>query len=210
MFINCGCGFEAVELTAAHPIHSLTHMRLGICMRAIAILIAISTGPILGFGQWSSPKAPVIPDADGYVTIPDAAVPPDKARVYKAIFDATRAANKPAELLPALNMAGSEFNALGAAGVPLQNAKLAIIFHGPAINGILDDAHYREKFGVSNPNPKVLSQLKKSEAEIFVCGQNLAADKIDPKTLSADVEIASDALVVLMTYQNNGYSLLSF
>jgi len=119
-------------------------------------------------------------------------------------------ANKPAELLPALNMAGSEFNALGAAGVPLQNAKLAIIFHGPAINGILDDAHYREKFGVSNPNLKVLSQLKKSEAEIFVCGQNLAADKIDPKTLSADVEIASDALVVLMTYQNNGYSLLSF
>ena len=47
-------------------------------------------------------------------------------------------------------------------------------------------------------------------AEIFVCGQNLAADKIDPKTLSPDVQIATDALIVLMTYQNNGYSLLSF
>ena len=91
-----------------------------------------------------------------------------------------------------------------------KNAKFAIVFHGPAIDAILDEAHSREKFGVSNPNLKVLSQLKKSEAEIFVCGQNLAADKIDPKTLSADVEIASDALVVLMTYQNNGYSLLSF
>jgi len=130
--------------------------------------------------------------------------------VYKAIFDATHAADKPAELLPALSMAGSELNAFGVAGVPLRNAKFAIVFHGPAINGILDEAHSREKFGVSNPNLKVLSQLKKSEAEIFVCGQNLAADKIDPKTLSADVEIASDALVVLMTYQNNGYSLLSF
>jgi len=63
---------------------------------------------------------------------------------------------------------------------------------------------------VSNPNLKVLSQLKKSGAEIFVCGQNLAVDKIDPKTLSTDVEFASDALIVLMTYQNNGYSLLSF
>ena len=130
--------------------------------------------------------------------------------MYKAIFDATHAADKPAELLPALSMAGSELNAFGVAGVPLRNAKFAIVFHGPAINGILDEAHSREKFGVSNPNLKVLSQLKKSEAEIFVCGQNLAADKIDPKTLSADVEIASDALVVLMTYQNNGYSLLSF
>ena len=65
------------------------------------------------------------------------------------ISTATRAANKPTELLPALNMAGSEFNALGAAGVPLQNAKFAIVFHGLAINGILDDAHYRKKFGVS-------------------------------------------------------------
>jgi len=137
-------------------------------------------------------------------------VPPDKTRVYKAIFDATRAADKPAELLPALSMAGSELNAFGVAGVPLQNTKFAIVFHGPAINGILDEAHYREKFGVSNPNLKVLSQLKKCGTEMFVCGQNLAADKIDPKTLSTDVEIASDALIVLMTYQNNGYSLLSF
>jgi len=178
-------------------------------MRAIAILIVISTVPAV-VAQWSAPKAPIVPDADGYVTILQAAVPPDKAHVYKAIFDATRVANKPTELLPALNMAGSELNAFAVAGVPLQNAKFAIVFHGPAINGILDDAHYREKFGVSNPNLKVLSQLKKSGAEIFVCGQNLAADKIDPKTLSPDVQIASDALIVLMTYQNNGYSLLSF
>jgi intracellular sulfur oxidation DsrE/DsrF family protein len=179
-------------------------------VRAIAILIVILTAPVLGLAQWPAPQAPAIPDADGYVIIPQAAVPPDKAHVYKAIFDATRAANKPTELLPALNMVGSEFNALGAAGVPLQNAKFAIVFHGPAINGILDNAHYREKFGASNSNLRVLSQLKKSGAEIFVCGQNLAAEKIDPKSLSPDVEIASDALIVLMTYQNNGYSLLNF
>ncbi|PYL71172.1 MAG: sulfur reduction protein DsrE [Verrucomicrobia bacterium] len=130
--------------------------------------------------------------------------------MYKAIFDATHAADKPAELLPALSMAGSELNAFGVAGVPLRNAKFAIVFHGPAINGILDEAHSREKFGVSNPNLKVLSQLKKCGTEMFVCGQNLAADKIDPKTLSPNVEIATDAMIVLMTYQNNGYSLLSF
>ena len=81
-------------------------------------------------------KAPVVREADGYVTIPKAAVPPDKVRVYKAIFDTTRAADKPAVLLPALNMVGSELNAFGVAGMPLQNTKFAIVFHGPAINGI--------------------------------------------------------------------------
>src|SRR5437773_11239898 len=80
-------------------------------------------------------------------------------------------------------MAGSELNAFGVAGVPLQNTKFAIVSHGPAIAAILDEAHSREKFGVNNPNPKVLSQLTKCGAEMFVCGHNLAADKIDLKTI---------------------------
>ena len=39
--------------------------------------------------QWPDPKAPVIPEADGYVVIPNAAVPPEKSRTYRAVFDAT-------------------------------------------------------------------------------------------------------------------------
>jgi len=58
---------------------------------------------MLVVAQWPAPKAPVVPEADGFITIPKAAVPPDRGRVYKAIFDATRAADKPAGLLPALN-----------------------------------------------------------------------------------------------------------
>jgi intracellular sulfur oxidation DsrE/DsrF family protein len=87
-----------------------------------------------------------IPAADGYVDIPGAAVAPDRAQTYRAIFDATQAAVQPTH-----------------AGV-----------------------------------------------ELFVCGQNLAADNIDPKTLSPEVRIAADALIVLMTYQSKGYALLSF
>src|SRR5213079_1546108 len=155
---------KALKLTSTCRIHNLAGMKLGACMRTIATL----TSPMPVVAQWPAPKAPVVPEADGYVTIPKAAVPSDKTHVYKAIFDATRAADKSAGLLPALNMAGSELNAFGVAGVPLQNAKFAIVFHGPAINGILDEAHYREKFGVSNPNLKLLSQLKKCGAEIFV------------------------------------------
>lgn len=45
---------------------------------------------------------------------------------------------------------------------------------------------------------------------LLVCGQNLAFAKIDPAALTPDVQVASDALIVLMTYQNKGYALLSF
>ena len=172
---------------------------------ALAVLVACILSP-----QSSSPLAPAVPQADGFFVIPGAAVPPEAKRVYRAIFDATRAADEPGHLLPALNMAGSELNALGASQVPLANARFVVVFHGPAIDGILDASHYKAKFGVENPNLPVLREMRQAGVELFVCGQNLLFEKIDPKTLASDVQVASDALIVLMTYQNDGDALLSF
>jgi len=107
-------------------------------------------------------------------------------------------------------MAGAEPNAFTATGVPLSSAKFAVVFHGPAINGILGNVHYRAKYGVANPNLNVLAELKKAGLEIFVCGQNLVRGNIDPKIISPDMAVASAAAIVLMTYQNDGYALMSF
>lgn len=177
---------------------------------SFTLFVSVMIAALEVSAQVGQMKSPVIPEADGYVLIPNAAVSPDKKRIYRAVYDATRAAKEPSVLIPALNMAGSELNALAVEGVPLRNAKFIVVFHGAAINGVLDEAHYKAKFGVSNPNLKVLSELKKNGVKIFVCGQNLVAENIDPKSLSPDVTVASDALIVLMTYQNDGYALMSF
>lgn len=183
-------------------------------MKKIAIISAMvgtaALAAVPGARRWPAPKTPVVSGADGYAAIPNAAVPPSRTRTYKAIFDASRAADKPGELAPAINNAASELNAFGVAGVPAGKVKLAIVFHGPAMAAILDDAHYRAKFGVPNPNLPVLRQMKKAGTELFVCGQNLVADDVDPATLTPEVRIASDALIVLMTYQNDGYALIPF
>ena len=160
--------------------------------------------------QWNAPTRQAIPEAGGYVSIPNAAFSPDNKRTYRAIYDATRGASEPTKLVPALNMAGAVLNAFAASGVPLGNAKFAVVFHGAAIDGILDDAHYKTKYGVANPNLKVLAGLKKAGVEIFVCGQNLVHANIDPKTISPDVTIASAAQIVLMAYQNDGYALMTY
>src|SRR6184192_1300254 len=136
-------------------------------MKTFIILTSTIT---LAAAQWPPPKAPAVSGADGYVEIPNAALAPTKTSNYRAIFDATRPADKPTELLPALNMAGSELNALATANVPLANAKFAIVFHGPAVDGILDEAHYKAKFGTSNPNLKAIAEMKKQGVEFFVCG----------------------------------------
>src|SRR5437764_12464426 len=174
-------------------------------MKTFIILISTIT---LAAAQWPPPKAPAVSGADGYVEIPNAALAPTKTSNYRAIFDYTRPADKPTELLPALNMAGSELNAL--ANIPPANAKFAIVVDGAAVDGILDEAHYKTKFGTNNPNLKAIAEMKKQGVEFFVCGQYLAAEKIEPKTLLPEVKVAADALLVLIHYQNDGYALLSF
>jgi len=154
--------------------------------------------------------SPLISEADGFVIIKGAEMQPDKSRVYKAVYDATKAPKDSSQILPALNMAGSELNALDVCGISANHAKFVIVFHGAAINGILDNHHYREKYGIDNPNLKVLSELRKTGVQLFVCGQNLLAESIDLKTISPEVTVASDALIVLMTFQNDGYALMSF
>jgi intracellular sulfur oxidation DsrE/DsrF family protein len=44
----------------------------------------------------------------------------------------------------------------------------------------------------------------------FVCGQYLAVEKVEPRTLLPEVSVAADVLLVLIHYQNNGYASLSF
>lgn len=179
-------------------------------LRWLPVALALFATCVPAQAEWAAPRAPAIPQADGYVDIPGAAVPPQKTRIYKAVYDATQGADSPARIVPALNMAGSELNALAASGIPLKNAKFVVVFHGAAMDGILDEAHYKARFGVSNPNLPVLEALARDGVQLYVCGQNLASDKIDPKTLAPAVKVASDALIVLMSYQNDGYALLSF
>jgi intracellular sulfur oxidation DsrE/DsrF family protein len=177
------------------------------CAGALAVLVAGAAGPA---AAGPPAKAPAVPGTEGYVAIPNAALPPDKAQTYRAVFDATSAAAAPAQILPALNMAGSNLNALAAEDVPLANARFVVVLHGPALDGALDNAHYKAKFGVDNPNLPVLAALRKAGTEIYACGQNMAAVEMDPASLSPDVTVASSALIVLMTYQSKGYALLDF
>jgi len=54
------------------------------------------------------------------------------------------------------------------------------------------------------------AKLKAQGTGLYVCGQNLAAIGLDPKALTPDVEVASDALLTLIALQQKGYALLSY
>jgi len=176
---------------------------VGFCFVLVLAVLGVS-------GQSMKPTSPAVAEADGFAIIPNAAFPPDKKRVYRAVYDSTKFAKDPSVLVPALNNAGSELNTLAVSGVPLANAKFVVVFHGASVDGLLDEAHYKAKFGIANPNLKAIAAMKKAGVKLYVCGQYLIGENIDPKTLTTDVIIASDALIVLMSLQNDGYALMSY
>lgn len=179
--------------------------------RLILVSAFLSLFTAVAVGQkWPPAKAPVFPEADPYVAIPNAAIAPTPTSVFSGIFDATKFPSDRKTILPALNAVGGLMNDFAVGGTPNGNVHFVVVFHGAATDGILDDVHYKQMYGVNNPNLPVLAKMKKMGIELYVCGQFLAASKIDPATITKDVTVAADAYLVLIGYQNKGYGLMSF
>jgi len=154
---------------------------------------------------------PPIPGPADYVAVPGSSFLATAQHSYRMVFDARQGAAQPSELTPAVLLAVSEINTLAAHGVPRKNVRFAIVFHTVRSDeAVLDDAHYKTKYGISNPNLPFLSQLKAAGVELYVCGQELLADGVPLDAVAKDVTLAEDGLMVLVMLQNDGYALLSF
>lgn len=172
----------------------------------VAALAALAL-PAQG-ANWPAPQPPALAHAPGYVVIPNVAVPRDPARTYKAIFDATEGPGDHKKVLAAFNRVGLQINGLLLAKVPADHIRFAMIFHGPAVEALYTDAYYRQKFGVANPNLPVIADLVKAGVEIFVCGQYMAGTDTPASALIADARVGESATLVLITYGNDGYTVI--
>lgn len=162
--------------------------------------LAGSTGPVRP-----------ITGVDPYVAVPGGKFLASNAHVYRVLFESRRGPDKPDQVAPVVNMAGTELNTLAAHGVLRKNVRFVVVFHTePSDVAVLDNAHYRARFGVDNPNLPVLAQLRRQGVELYVCGQELQADGVPLNAVTHDVTIAEDGVVVVMTYDGQGYAHLTF
>lgn len=176
----------------------------------LSIFVAVTASAAGPTGSAPEPLGP-IDSVDPYVAVPGAAKLASSKRIYRVVFDARRGAATPGDLVPAVNMAGSEINTLAAHRVPRRGAQFAIVFHTASANdALLADAHYRAKFGIANPNLAPLAALRAAGVELYVCGQQLLADGIPLAAVSPDITVVEDGLVTIIELQNDGYAYLPF
>ncbi|MGH8398127.1 MAG: DsrE family protein [Terriglobia bacterium] len=176
--------------------------------RLLAVLLGISVCPAI----WAAPIGPwVMPaiQAGPMHPLPNAAFQPDKTTIYKAVFGVTRPSKGANDPDGGLTPVARAVNIFASAGVPLDHLKFVVVIYG--IDGgsmVLDNAHYKKRFGKDNPNLKVIHELKAAGIQVVVCGQALAALGIEHGWVDSDVTIALSALSTMVILQNQGYALI--
>jgi intracellular sulfur oxidation DsrE/DsrF family protein len=140
--------------------------------------------------------------------LPDAAYQPPKDTTYKVVFALTRSADSPQEVSPSLIRVARTVNLYVSAGVPISHLKFVAVASGPATAAVLDDAHYRAKFGVVNPNAGLIHKLREAGVDVAVCGQAVLESDFETSWISHDVTLALSALTTVTLLQQQGYALM--
>jgi len=160
--------------------------------------------------QKSGWEYPVIKDEGPAWPMPHAAVQPAKGKIYKVLVDLTKMPDDPKQPLLGLFHASRTLNVFSTLGVPPKNIRMVAVFHGPASIAAMDNQVYKAKFGVDNPNTKIIAELKAAGVRLFICGQALHQLHLNEEDVQPPVQVATAAVVVMVVYQNEGYALMPF
>ncbi|GAB3779047.1 DsrE family protein [Dyella agri] len=173
-------------------------------LSSLLVLSLLPFAAIAGDNQ----APPAITAAGTIHPVPNAAYMPDRNATYKVVFAMTKPSDKPDQVNPALERVARAVNLYTTSGVPLSHLKFVAIAYGPATALVLDDAHYRAKFGVANPNLAAIAQLRKAGVSVAVCGQAVIENHFEDAWVAKDVEVALSALTTITELQQQGYALM--
>jgi intracellular sulfur oxidation DsrE/DsrF family protein len=206
--------------TAKQTVDAMGKDPHAICSRTLTKLIRAA---VLSLGLFAAGAAPVhggagtptdfwqMPTVPGFGKmhpLPEAAYQPQKAAIYKIVFDVIKAGDKPDEVSPSLGQVARAVNLYASAGVPLDHLKFVAVLHGNATAAALDDAHYKQQFGVDNPNLEVIRKLRAAGTDVAVCGQAMAEHRFQYEWKAPSVTLALSALTTITVLEHEGYALM--
>ncbi len=153
---------------------------------------------------------PVIKNFGAAIEIPFASITIDPKVDYKLLIDVVTAADKPDMVNENIENIARIINLHALGGVSAKKLHVVAVFHGGAVMNILNNAEYRKKFGVDNPNMALLAALKEASIPMYVCGQTLFKRNVDILSVVPEVLPALSAITTITTYSAKGYTVLKY
>lgn len=136
---------------------------------------------------------------------------PDLSKEYKLLFeivDFSRKDDKESAFKNENAMlieAGRIMNLHIGSGIPAEKLKAVFVIHGPAVNFLLNNKTYREKYKIDNPNLPLIKQMQNKGIKFVVCGQYMTWEGLKLSDLTENIQEAFSAKTALSNYQNQGY-----
>lgn len=153
---------------------------------------------------------PVFKDSGFIWDVPFAIDKPDPSLHYKIVVEAGSAPENPAELYEPLDHIARMYNLHVYGGVPKENLEVAVVLFSSSIDIILKNEAYKKKYGVDNPNIKILEELKNAGIKILACGQSMMKNEINPKEVNPHVIPGISRFTTVSTLQMMGYAFFKF
>lgn len=154
--------------------------------------------------QQRTSAGPIIESAGAVFSVdPDIAV--DKNQYYKVAFEIATPASSPEAMNQTINTVARFLNMHAQAGVAEDHLRGAIVAHGGASFELLDDAAYRARHGVDNPNAQLIRELLDAGQPVILCGQSAASRGIAKADLIPGVQVALSAMTAFLMLQERGY-----
>ncbi|MEO7307853.1 MAG: DsrE family protein [Ferruginibacter sp.] len=142
--------------------------------------------------------------------VPFATDKPDPNLQYKIIFEAGGEAMDSSVLYPPLEHLARMYNLHVYGGVPQKNLHVVLMIAGVGILVAMNNEAYRKRYGIDNPNIRILSQLKAAGIKINGCAQAMTKNKIEPADMNPDVNMVFSRFTTVSTYQMKGYAYFKF
>lgn len=156
-------------------------------------------------GKWVNP---LIRSEGKIVALAEATFQP--RRGSKAVFDIT-AQPTPETVAKGLVRVARWLNLNAAADVDPRDTSVCLVLHGDATKAALRHDAYLKHVGVKrNPNLDLLRELKRQGVQLYVCGQALAHHGFAPSEVESELKIATAALSVIISKQQQGYASLPY
>jgi intracellular sulfur oxidation DsrE/DsrF family protein len=152
-----------------------------------------------------------IKDYGQVYNVPFAVDRPDSTMQYKILFEVSmEKIDSATKIYEPLDIAARLYNLHVYGGVPQKNLDVVLVIGGFGIPVVMTNEAYKKKFGVDNPNLKILEEIKAAGIKIICCAQAMMKNHIDPSEVNPIITPIFSRMTSVSTYQLKGYAYFKF
>jgi intracellular sulfur oxidation DsrE/DsrF family protein len=155
-------------------------------------------------------KGEIIKDFGEFAIVENPDIKTDTTAAFKVIFDVSKSSEDKSIINKYIVTAARFLNMHANEGMKKEQLKAAMTIHASAWQDVLNNTIYKEKYGVDNPNLKLINQLNEAGVDIILCGQTADYRGLTKDNVIPNVKFALSAMTALLQYQNNGYIYMRF